>query len=257
MSLVLKGHTDGLTIKGGDATSGEQTTMYDGPRPDPSIAGTCGWASVGTAIELEACVDGDVTQTWALQSDGQSIVSEGQCIDIDSYATTQGSTVWAYPCGKGSKENEFWPVQDDGTIASLQPDTPFCVGVQGATTVLDDCDAASSAFTIGSGFGQGGDTIVQKTTGLCLTRKPSEHPGAGYQPMRKQGAIILATGGDESNSAQGNFYEGFMATGYATDETNAAIQANIVAVGYSGFQLRLPVPAVKRGPPSASMWSCV
>ena len=42
---------------------------------------------------------------------------------------------------------------------------------------------------------------------------PPRHPGKGrYQPMRKQGAIILATGGDNSNSAEGNFYEGFMAT---------------------------------------------
>merc|ERR1711924_21565 len=35
----------------------------------------------------------------------------------------------------------------------------------------------------------------------------------GYQPMKKEGGIILGTGGDESNGAQGNFYEGFMATG--------------------------------------------
>jgi hypothetical protein len=58
------------------------------------------------------------------------------------------------------------------------------------------------------------------------------HPG-GYQPMRKQGAIILATGGDQSNQAKGNFYEGFMAKGYATDAVDADVQANIVAVGYS------------------------
>lgn len=58
----------------------------------------------------------------------------------------------------------------------------------------------------------------------------------GYQPMRKEGAIILATGGDNSNGAQGNFYEGFMATGYASDATDAAVQANIIAAGYSGFQ---------------------
>ena len=50
--------------------------------------------------------------------------------------------------------------------------------------------------------------------------------------MRKQGAIVLATGGDQSNSAEGNFYEGFMATGCASDATDAKIQANIVAVGY-------------------------
>jgi hypothetical protein len=51
--------------------------------------------------------------------------------------------------------------------------------------------------------------------------------------MRKEDAIILATGGDNSNSAEGNFYEGYMATGYASDATDAAIQANIIAVGYT------------------------
>ena len=55
--------------------------------------------------------------------------------------------------------------------------------------------------------------------------------------ISRKGAIILATGGDNSNSAKGNFYEGFMASGYASAETDAKIQANIVAVGYSGFHL--------------------
>jgi len=69
---------------------------------------------------------------------------------------------------------------------------------------------------------------------LCLGSEDNP-PEPGYQPMRKQGAIILATGGDQSNSAKGNFYEGFMATGYASDETDAKIQKNIIAVKYSGF----------------------
>ena len=38
----LRGRTDGFTLKGGDATTGTLTTTYDGPRPDPKIAGTCG-----------------------------------------------------------------------------------------------------------------------------------------------------------------------------------------------------------------------
>ena len=45
-------------------------------------------------------------------------------------------------------------------------------------------------------------------------------------------AIILGTGGDNSNGAVGNFYEGFMATGVTSAATDDAIQANIVAVGY-------------------------
>jgi len=55
------------------------------------------------------------------------------------------------------------------------------------------------------------------------------------QPMRKQGAIILATGGDNSNSAMGKFYEGIMVTGVTTDETDDAVQANIVAVNYKNL----------------------
>ena len=50
--------------------------------------------------------------------------------------------------------------------------------------------------------------------------------------MQKQGAIILATGGDESNAAMGKFYEGIMVLGNTTDTTDEAIQANIVGVGY-------------------------
>ena len=47
-----------------------------------------------------------------------------------------------------------------------------------------------------------------------------------------QGAIILGTGGDNSNGAVGNFYEGFVATGATDPATDDKIQANIVSVGY-------------------------
>ena len=33
---MLKGLTDGFVLKGGDATRGNFTTMYDGPRPPPT-----------------------------------------------------------------------------------------------------------------------------------------------------------------------------------------------------------------------------
>jgi hypothetical protein len=55
---------------------------------------------------------------------------------------------------------------------------------------------------------------------------------SGYNPMRKQGAIILGIGGDNSKGADGTFYEGVMTTGYASASTEAAVQANIVAAGY-------------------------
>jgi hypothetical protein len=55
---------------------------------------------------------------------------------------------------------------------------------------------------------------------------------SGYNPMHKQGAIILGIGGDNSDGADGTFYEGVMTTGYASAATEAAVQANIVAAGY-------------------------
>jgi hypothetical protein len=56
---------------------------------------------------------------------------------------------------------------------------------------------------------------------------------SGYNPMKKQGAIILGIGGDNSNGAQGTFYEGVMTSGYPSDATENAVQANINSVGYS------------------------
>eukprot|EP00911_Craspedida_sp_UC1_P001127 UC1_evm1s849 len=41
VSLYLRGRTDGFVLKGGDATRGTLETMYDGPRPDCKLAGTC------------------------------------------------------------------------------------------------------------------------------------------------------------------------------------------------------------------------
>jgi hypothetical protein len=57
---------------------------------------------------------------------------------------------------------------------------------------------------------------------------------SGYNPMHKEGAIILGIGGDNSNASAGTFYEGVMTSGYPSDATENAVQANITAVGYNG-----------------------
>jgi hypothetical protein len=70
---------------------------------------------------------------------------------------------------------------------------------------------------------------------------------SSYDPMRKQGAILLGNGGDNSNGSQGTFYEGAMtAPGtFPTLETNQKIQANIVAAKYDVQRLSIaPAEAV-------------
>jgi hypothetical protein len=54
----------------------------------------------------------------------------------------------------------------------------------------------------------------------------------GYNPMHKEGAIILGIGGDNSNGSAGTFYEGVMTSGYPSDATENSVQANITAAGY-------------------------
>ena len=39
VTAYLRGRTDGFMLKGGDATTGTLTTMYDGPRPFVSSDG--------------------------------------------------------------------------------------------------------------------------------------------------------------------------------------------------------------------------
>ncbi|VUC28097.1 unnamed protein product [Clonostachys rosea] len=77
---------------------------------------------------------------------------------------------------------------------------------------------------------RGGDAV----SGSLSTYYSGIRPTNGdYNPMQKEGAIILGIGGDNSNWAQGTFYEGVMTTGYPSDDTENQVQADIVAAKYA------------------------
>lgn len=69
-------------------------------------------------------------------------------------------------------------------------------------------------------------------SGSLTTMWDGQRPANGYSPMHKEGAIILGIGGDNSNGAEGNFFEGCMTSGYPSVTTEDAVQANIVTAGY-------------------------
>jgi hypothetical protein len=96
----------------------------------------------------------------------------------------------------------------------------------------------------------------------------------GYSPMKKQGAIILGSGGDcckpggGANLSAGTFYEGAIVAGYPSDATESAVQANITAAGYGtggtgtagtvravGAGKCLDVPNTSNGT-QARIWDC-
>jgi hypothetical protein len=75
-----------------------------------------------------------------------------------------------------------------------------------------------------------------------------------YDPMRKQGAILLGNGGDNSVGSQGTFYEGAMTAAgtFPTLETNQRIQANVVGARYDVARLTLAGPGLQTFSPGSS-----
>jgi hypothetical protein len=62
----------------------------------------------------------------------------------------------------------------------------------------------------------------------------------GYTPMHQEGAVILGTGGDNSNESDGSFFEGVITAGYPSGAADTAVQASIVAVGYQPVAAGFP-----------------
>ena len=69
-------------------------------------------------------------------------------------------------------------------------------------------------------------------SGSLLTMWDGTRPTPSYSPKKLQGAIILGTGGDGSNTGTGTFFEGAITSGTPADSVDDAIQANIIAAGY-------------------------
>ena len=57
----------------------------------------------------------------------------------------------------------------------------------------------------------------------------------GYSPMHQEGAVVLGTGGDNSNRGTGFFFEGLMTAGVTSAAVDDAVAANIAAARYRGF----------------------
>jgi hypothetical protein len=78
-----------------------------------------------------------------------------------------------------------------------------------------------------------------------------------YDPMRKQGAILLGNGGDNSVGSQGTFYEGAMTAAgtFPTDATDQLVQANVVAARYDVPRLSLAAASATATPPGLQTFS--
>ena len=176
---------------------------------------------------------GDKAQTVYMVADGTAY-NGGCCFDYgnmerNSRDNGEGTmeavyfgtcTIWgkgggAGPWIMGDLENGLWAGDHSPFDANVPVTSKFVTGL-----VKGDAPGMNH-WSIKVGDAQMGPLTVPFDG-----KRPSER----YNPMRKEGAIGLGTGGDNSNGAIGNFFEGVMTAHYSSAAADDAVQANIVSV---------------------------
>ncbi len=237
-------HND-LTIEGAGGAGGA-----DSGAPANALPVTAGGHQVyGVEISAGMGYRDDSTSGVAVngQPEGMYMVSSGThvngacCFDYGNAETNNrdngnghmdainfGTECWFSPCyGKGP-----W-VQADMENGLFQSDTGGSQGSNTGTGPLPFVTAllknnGQNHFALKWGNAQSG--------GLTTTYSGPEPTvnGGGYSPMHQEGAIVLGTGGDDSNGSIGSFFEGVMTAGIPSDTADSAVQADITSVGYGG-----------------------
>lgn len=127
------------------------------------------------------------------------------------------------------------------------PDDKFCEGLESVTWrfVTATADGEPHHWRTMGGDAQSGSLKVYYDGGRIRNERSS------YDPMRKQGAILLGNGGDNSNGSAGTFYEAAMTAAgtFPTEELNQEVQANVVSARYRVAAVEV-FPSLNGGRPS-------
>ena len=131
-------------------------------------------------------------------------------------------TIWNKGAGVGpwvmaDLENGLWA----GDTSPYDPNTSVPASWKYVTGLVKGAEAGKNHWTIKAGNAQSG-TLTMPFDG--------PRPNSRYNPMRKEGAVVLGIAGDNSSAAQGNFFEGLMTAQYSSNAADDAVQANIVVV---------------------------
>jgi hypothetical protein len=210
-------------------------------------AGCNGCASGQTA---KGTATGDLPETEYMVT-SQNGLLDGCCFDYGNAETTNnddndgtmeavyfgGGVSWDFG-STGVRTDPFVMADlENGLFAGFSTTNPSAKQTIASNTPLkfNYVTALIVGDTAAQNSGQGRFAIYggDATTGAVKTMYDGIRPTlGGYVPMKKQGSIILGTGGDNSDSSEGHWFEGVMASGAATITTINAVQANIVAAGY-------------------------
>jgi non-reducing end alpha-L-arabinofuranosidase len=164
-----------------------------------------------TVYNNQCCFDYGNMETNSLDN-GEGTMDAIYWGNCTGWGRGGGSGPWVM----GDLENGLWA----GNTSPYNNNTSI-TGMKYVTAMLKSDAAGKNHWTIKAGNSQSG-ALEQKFDG--------QRPSSRYNPMRKEGAIGLNTGGDNSNSAIGVFFEGAMTAHYSSDAADSAVQENIVSV---------------------------
>ena len=191
----------------------------------------------GTAV-------GDEPQTIYMVSSQHDLIN-GCCFDYGNAQTRASNdgngtaeavyfgsgVIWGSGAGTGpwvmaDLENGLYAGWENYQDSNISTNTPVEHDFVTAVLVGDTADKnnGKGRFAL-----YGGDATAGKLKTMYDGIRPEK---LGYVPMQKQGSVILAVAGDNSNGGGGRFYEGVIANGAATEETVAALQSAIIEAGY-------------------------
>jgi hypothetical protein len=175
---------------------------------------------------------GDQPETEYMVTSG-NFFNNGCCFDYGNAETNNNddgpATMEAVYFGTGV----VWGT-GSGTGPWVEADLENGLFAGGTTGKVVSNTSLTSPFVTAMVVGRSGSFALKggnAQSGTLKTMYDGPRPN-GYNPMKKQGAIILGIGGDNSNGARGNFFEGVMTSGNASTAVDDAVQANIVAAGY-------------------------
>ena len=161
--------------------------------------------------------------------------TNGRAVGTGTMETTYFGTATAWGSGEGPGP---WIMSDmeaglfSGYNAKKNTGSPTIDSWQFVTAMVDG--GGGNNWDLRGGNAQKG-SLTTFYSGV----RPGTPGSNAYYPMHKQGGILLGTGGDNGNGSSGTFYEGVMTTGYPTEATTDAVQANIVAAKYDVQQIKL------------------
>ena len=200
----------------------------------------------------QAMAEGDEPQSMYMVTSQHDLI-DGCCFDYGNAETTSnddgngtmeaiyfgGGVVWGTGLGgkpgpwvMGDLENGVFAGWENGQDKNISTNMPLKFDFVTAIVVGDtqEKNCGKGRYMLYGADASGADPEYGKLITMYDGIRPDK---PGYVPMQKQGALILGTGGDNSNGGGGRFYEGATATGPAISKVTAnLIHAIVVAAKY-------------------------